>query len=394
MILIATVILSLVGCNSIDPIPTITPSAPMGNATITIDNVSTLVELAKFSQGEMGPVTALAFTLGNTQLRAVHARTPMLRHWSVPDRKMVAEYELESVGLGAAAFDGTARSLVLSGVASVQASGSDYMTGISPEQLLGPYHGVEIIEAESGQLLSHLPGPGLVQSAFHGVAFSQDGRTVASQKMNLMGQPSVTPDQERGLHVFEISADRSAPASLLFSMTHSHSSFVAAFALGAEGRLLAAYADRGFIQLWDLESQREWGRLELSTNRSDTDREYYVTQMAIAPTRQWLVVFSFGPESFPDDYQQVTLWRLDKRQVQWQAEIDDRYVEAFAFNPSGTLLAAGGSNGVHIWNAETGEEVKAFPGEAAFAVAFSQDGSLLVWGDETGVVHLVGLPEN
>lgn len=41
---------------------------------------------------------------------------------------------------------------------------------------MGPNDGVEIIDAESGELLNHLPGSGFTQSDFHEVAFSQAGR--------------------------------------------------------------------------------------------------------------------------------------------------------------------------------------------------------------------------
>lgn len=392
-VFMAIVVLLATACTA--PIPPISPSASVSNATITVDNATALVELAKFSEGEMGPVTALAFTPDNAQLRVVHTHaTPMLRHWDVRGSKMLAEYNLETVGIGAAVFDGTAHSLALSGVASERAFGDDYMTGISPKQLMGPYDGIKIIDAESGQQLNHLPDPGVTQFSFHGVAFSQNGRILASEEGSLIGQLSIGY-KERHLYVFEMAADRSAPASLLFSTAHSYSDFETAFALDVEGRLFAVYADNGLIQLWDLESQQEWGELKLNINPSDTDAEYLVTQMTIAPTRQWLAASAIYPsESFAPRHQYVTLWQLDGRQVQWQVEIDDRYVDAIAFNPFGTLLAAGGSSGIHIWNAETGEEVKTFPGESAYAVAFSQDGSLLAWGDETGVVHLVGLPEN
>lgn len=372
-------------CNP-SPIPPIISAMAPSSTAITVDNTATLVQLAEFSQGAKGPVAALAFTPNRTELRVVHARTPLLRHWSVLDHKMLAEYELESVGLGAAAFDETASLIVLAGFANDQIFGDDYMRGISAEQLFGPNDGIYFIDAESGQLLNRLRRPGNKED-FYGVALSRDGRIVATRRTEDLEQ-TIILDQKPELLVFGVS-DRSAPASLLFSTAHSQGDF----ALDVEGRFLAIHVDHnGVVQLWDLESQAEWGDLKLSTNRSGTETSYFATKMAIAPTRQWLAVFSIVDSGDYPDLRQVTLWRLDERQVQWQTEIDARYVNAFAFNPFGTLLAAGASDGAHIWNVETGEEVKFFPGESAFAVAFSQDGSQVAWGDRAGVVHLAGLP--
>lgn len=387
-----TILLLISACNSNSPIPPIATAETSADKAITTANASTLSEVAEFQQGEIGPVTALAFTPDRTQLRAVHARTPKLRHWSIPEGHLLAEFELESVGLGSAAFDADARSLLLTGAASELVFGDNYMSGITPEQIMGPKNGIEIIDAASGELRKHLPGFTFSQTEYYGIAISQDAHIVVSEEMNLSGQPSIVPDQNRGLHVFAVSADPATAPEVRFSTAHSHSDFAAAFALDSEGRLLAVYAENGLIQLWDLDSQREWGQLTLKTDLSDTEMENYVTQMAIDPTRQWLVTFSRRSGGDPQ-LQDVTLWRLDERQVQWQTEMEARYVHAFAFNPSGTLLAAGASDGLHLWDVETGAEVKTFAGESVLAVAFSQDGSQLAWGDWVGKIHLSGLPE-
>jgi WD40 repeat protein len=85
------------------------------------------------------------------------------------------------------------------------------------------------------------------------------------------------------------------------------------------------------------------------------------------------------------------MWRLDKKAVQWQVESPTIWVYAFAFNPSGDLLALGADDGLHLWSVATGNELMSFPGEEVFAVGFSQDGSLLAWGGWPGTVHLAEL---
>lgn len=372
-------------CNP-SPIPPITPVTTPGSPAITVENAATLVQLAEFSQGEMGPVAALTFTPNRTELRVVHARTPVLRHWSVPDHKMLAEYELESVGLGAVAFDETASLIVMAGADHEAVFGEEYMRNTS--QPFGP-DGIYFVDAESGQVTGQLRRPGNIEEDFYGLALSRDGGIVAAKRTEDLGR-GIILDQKPELLVFDVSTDRSAPTSPVFSTAYSDGDFV----LDVEGRLLAIHLDHnGVIQLWDMASQQEWGELKPSTDRSNTETSYYATQMAIAPTRQWLAVFSLLIVDY-DELPQVTLWRLDERQVQWQTEIDANFVNVLTFNPLGTLLAAGADDGVHVWNVETGEEVKFFPGKPTLAVTFSQDGSQLAWGDWAGVIHLAGLPEN
>jgi WD40 repeat protein len=73
-------------------------------------------------------------------------------------------------------------------------------------------------------------------------------------------------------------------------------------------------------------------------------------------------------------------------------------LRAAAFNPSGTLLAAGSTNGNHVylWNTSTDNLVTTLTGpppkDAEFAtvsgVAFSPDGSLLAASDQNGAVYM------
>jgi len=386
-------LLLLGGCASptaIPLIPAVTPPAT-GAAGITPANVSSLVETARFAQGSMGPVTALAFTPDHAQLRAIHARTPVLRQWSLANRQLLNEFPLEAVGLGAAAFDGSARLGVLAGVANDLAFSDDYLIGSPTKQVMGPLEGISLLDAASGQLLDHLPRAGSGPDNLFGVALSRDARIVAARKTQGLDQARVSLGRKSGLIVYALPASSSAQLSVLFTTPLYQSDFVLDFALDSEGRLLAAYTDNGLIQLWDLKSGQEWGRLKLDAAGSGTKPEYALTQMAIAATRQWLVTFS--TELTAPLSRQVTLWELAGQSIQWQTEVDFRSVNTFAFNPDGSLLAIGTSDGVHLWDTTSGAELKVLNGANALAIAFSPDGSQLVWGDWAGVIHLFELPE-
>jgi len=376
-VLLATLVL-LTACSSFSPIPTISPSKTDANA-ITADNASMLVESESLAREGAGPVTALAFTPDGTQLRAVHARTPMLLQWDLNTRTMLGEYQLDSVGLGAVAFDRDANQAILSGMASDFAMSDKYLTGILPKQALGPYDAVYVLDASNGHLLNFLNPVGFGRE-FHGVASSEDGGTIAAVGYN-------TTENSYELLVFKRGTSSLVPFRVSFHTPHWRPVSGMDFALDAEGRLLAKDSGNNSIQLWDLSTGNEWGTLKISTNQANEEFPHSVDQLAIAPTRQWLASFSF---LYPESHY-VILWRLDKKAVQWQVESSFRFVYTFAFNPSGDLLAIGAGDGLHLWSVATGEEVMSFPGEEVFAVRFSQDGSLLAWGDWPGSVHLAEL---
>jgi WD40 repeat protein len=243
--------------------------------------------------------------------------------------------------------------------------------------MLGPDDGVYLLDTESGQQIERIRTPG-DWTKFHGVLLNPKGDLIATQGDGGSGR-------EPGILVFEKTG--SAPASLIFSVDHSRNQFGVDFALDGEGRLLAVM-DNGFIQLWDLQSKQDWGKLEPDKDQPGWTADPQIGAMAIDPTRQWLANASAETNASP----YITLWQLNERHIKWQAELDTPYIHALIFSPTGQLLAAGASDGVHIWSVDTGQELKTFSGTSTFVVTFSPDGSLLAWGDRDGILHLAALP--
>jgi WD40 repeat protein len=313
----------------------------------------------------------------------------MLRHWRITDHKLLASYPIDRVGLGGAALDGAGRILVLSGEASDLAMGQNFLSGIPPAQVLGPYDGLYLIDAETGLSLDRFPRSIDTAKNFNGAVVSLDGRKAATRSTENPGL-KISFELKPAVIVYSIPANPSLPAADTFSAPAGQSDLVGDFALDAQGRLLAVFAGNDRFQLWDVESRQEWGSLELPKNRPGTQPDTQMKQVSISPTRQWLA--AFGLDLTPPQSQQVTLWRLDGRRVQWQLQVNFKDLNTFAFNPAGTLLAAAADDGLHVWNTQNGAEVKSFPGPIAFGLAFSHNGSQLAWGDWTGTVHLAGLP--
>lgn len=67
----------------------------------------------------------------------------------------------------------------------------------------------------------------------------------------------------------------------------------------------------------------------------------------------------------------------------WQAEADYAYV---AYNPDGSFLATG-SQGIHLWDAATGEQVSELAASGSVdSLDFSADGSLLAVGNDESII--------
>jgi WD40 repeat protein len=61
---------------------------------------------------------------------------------------------------------------------------------------------------------------------------------------------------------------------------------------------------------------------------------------------------------------------------------------AIAFSPNGENLVGGDSNGVKVWCARTGNEIRPFPTEGTTSVAYSPDGSLIASGSSEKTVFI------
>ena len=67
-----------------------------------------------------------------------------------------------------------------------------------------------------------------------------------------------------------------------------------------------------------------------------------------------------------------------------------RYAHSLAFNPDGTILAAGYWNLVTLWNTKTGERIGIFDGFEHYvqSISFSQDGAYLAAGTDLGDLQI------
>ena len=112
----------------------------------------------------------------------------------------------------------------------------------------------------------------------------------------------------------------------------------------------------------------------------------YVLRIDSSPTNRY--VAAAGVHTLKVwDVTKIGSWFTDG--VVLQSSHDDTPAADLAFSPDGKLLAVGMQDMWQIWSVEQGKLLVEHP-QGSYALTFSPDGRLFVWGDLDGNVHILG----
>jgi WD40 repeat protein/transcriptional regulator with XRE-family HTH domain len=161
---------------------------------------------------------------------------------------------------------------------------------------------------------------------------------------------------------------------------HGHTCEIMAVAFHPKGDLFASGGEDGRINIWGVRSGRLLTTLQLHTTRA--------MSIAFNPEGTMLASGSYDGG--------VEVWKIERESSPHRIRTLQghlTWVSAVAFGPGGQLASVSYGGKVKLWDAESGKCLRTFQGYSSVicSVAFSPDGSLLVHGDDTGMLKVYEL---
>jgi WD40 repeat protein len=191
----------------------------------------------------------------------------------------------------------------------------------------------------------------------HSVAFSPDGKTLASAH------------NDSTIQLWDVKTGR-----LIRSFT-GHTGHVPVIVFSPDGKTLAGGSPDQTVKLWEVSSGR--------FIRAFTGHRDSVYSVAFSPNGKTLASGSHD--------QTVKLWDVSSGRLIRSFEGHKSYVHAVAFSPDGKTLASGSyDHTLKLWDVSSGRFIRPFEGHAEWvnSVAFSPDGKMLASGSTDRSVKL------
>lgn len=367
-------ILLLVSCRmSPDPVSTLAvPSTSnvksfFATDTISAVNAHLLSEIDRFSVGT-DALVAIGIdpdtkTLTTVDLAGYLKQFQIGSHTFFNSRK-IAPVSLKATALTSSTHEVLTAAGITSGIES-----PEYATNIV---------GAKIWDVQSGELISEVDATSLPPTKYADVSLSADGQWLAAV-------------EGAGHHIFNAQTGKRIYQDA-FSEGGTNFAALEAVTFDPSGQYLAVASGSGSVWLYNFDPSHPFSdvlksRMRLAEPRIRDGLEVGAMvkplDIVFDPTRKWLAVI-FANE--------MSVYDLKSYSRHLHSTISQHGPSAQAvFDPTGSLLAIGTKSGWQLWDMKTKALLLENQEAPVYALSFSRDGRLLVYGDVNGIVHTWGI---
>ncbi len=232
------------------------------------------------------------------------------------------------------------------------------------------------------------------RDAINGVCFSPDGKRIASAS------------DDMAIKIWDASSGDE------LKTFQGHTWPVNCVTFSPDGRQIASGSDDGTVKIWEASSGKVLRTLIAGSNDGmikPWDRSQLASNLEEFKTREQVGRWAVNCVSFSPDGQRIVSGSADKMVKLWDANTGEELktfkghslsVQCVSFSPAGNQIVSGSgegyisnvrkTDGIKIWDASTGEELRTLLGhaEAIMYVSFSPDGALIASASDDKTIKL------
>jgi hypothetical protein len=357
------------------PTPRVSPA--ISDEVITSSNLSSFIELARYTSKETSTVAAIKFTPSVTAVIAIYADEGFLNQWYLDDGSISSGVKVGPVGLGGVAFDRSARYVALGAGAQWER-----------HKLEDEYLGCRVWDIHNNKLIAW---PWQWQKSDEELGLV--GRSLAASIALTPGAEwlaialaSAVPEMRdfKDIATVEVFGSRIGDAVVDFSLMPEERDYDV-IALDSKAELLAAANALGQVVVFEFRPPR-YPEHPIAVVEPLGKLGAKPLALAFSEDRRWLARVR-GTELAVWDLQSAAF----EGQLAQSVGTDVGDTASLDFNPSGRLLAVGTINGWQMWDMIGKQKLIENNDAPVYAVAFSSDGRLFAYGDANGVIHVWGV---
>jgi hypothetical protein len=368
--LLICILLLLTGCNSHSDAEGLTQNEFSKKfIPLTVGNISELEEVYAWKINERGdPISLILDNLDLNRLTIISEQSKILNFFSIDRGVSIGQQSIDIPNLRILGIDETGEKLLV-GMAGQRLN----ERGVLQEY----FHWIGLWNSTSDSLDECFTG------FCEGELIDLDKIANAYIGATLDNETVVTYDED-GYSVTKLSPDDGGGIALVNSPDANYWWHIGKIAINSQHNQLVIVYEEGRIEIRKIHSSENWplGMANVLA-KGDKNQLETIEFALIDPGGNWLAVVRG---------KHLSIWSIGswiKRET-YQDQIDS--LNNIKFNPTGELLFLALDNQIRIIGLNEEKSISSIQTPGIKSLSISDDNRMLVWGDENGNVHVLGIP--